>query len=817
MRGSELNKYGRMALGHRADMPERANWTRHFSARFFAHVLLLTTLIATVSACQGGNNDRGFVQREWSKSMRELGIVPVFPPREDLLVGDVYAYDFNPDDPKSQKIFETAWDDLDDGDKAIRSKMGMSPRLARWDVSAELSNEYKLSMAVPATPTEYNSILGNPAVVVAEEQLKSAKAGKAKAVAAKAAAKKVVDDAAKKLGEVTTKKKEADSKVTAAKKDLDDRLKKWLEDSQASEREAEIKEIEAQTAVDADPGAANIDELKRNLQKAKNDHKIATLNVEHAQAGLPSKGFAPKNVQDDLTALEGVLEITKTEQAEQGEKVKTETENHRVADAAFTENKPGLEKKITAAQGLVTQAENLVTAMKAATAKMLYPQPRDATYNIYDGSPLGVAGKRDDLQNARVNRLRLVAFPEFSTVSFSQSDLTSLIPIEAMNFGLNISATNVDRVSVNIPSAESYSLSVREIYTALLEGMQSTRQADLDIGMAAVLEGQALNLTKSAAGLERQADAAQTASDEAKIRCIAAADNDPKAKAACNAAGAQREAAILVLRNTAGQERDEAKTLSDKALLLTGAARAIIVADGHEVEADRLAEEDNTKKAEAQRIKAAEKRLEARQLRLAAGYTTGSSETSSSTTKKLLASLHDAALFQTGKAFGHTQLYGIGVALDSLEDEDTYYVRVATEVYYARALDVSLFTSSSFGARAQLAPATLSATPDGETRTPQTQFAVDGSATGSASGQAAIDNLVKRIGTTQEVPGGAVQFVGLTERSIGLRRVFDRPVAIGFRGITLRVFVNSGKIAGVVVSNTPITTFIKSDWAKNVT
>lgn len=32
----------------------------------------------------------GHVQREWSASMRELGVFPLYPPREDVFIGDVF-------------------------------------------------------------------------------------------------------------------------------------------------------------------------------------------------------------------------------------------------------------------------------------------------------------------------------------------------------------------------------------------------------------------------------------------------------------------------------------------------------------------------------------------------------------------------------------------------------------------------------------------------------------------------------------------------------------------------------------------------------
>src|SRR2546423_2929162 len=62
----------------------------------FRRTPLLVSLCATLSlaisaAVVGCRTPKGYAAREWSLAMREMQIVPVFPPREDVLVGDVYA------------------------------------------------------------------------------------------------------------------------------------------------------------------------------------------------------------------------------------------------------------------------------------------------------------------------------------------------------------------------------------------------------------------------------------------------------------------------------------------------------------------------------------------------------------------------------------------------------------------------------------------------------------------------------------------------------------------------------------------------------
>ncbi len=51
----------------------------------FFNITLLGLL--TLSSC---SIDKGFVARDWSENLRELNIQPIFPPREDVQVGDVY-------------------------------------------------------------------------------------------------------------------------------------------------------------------------------------------------------------------------------------------------------------------------------------------------------------------------------------------------------------------------------------------------------------------------------------------------------------------------------------------------------------------------------------------------------------------------------------------------------------------------------------------------------------------------------------------------------------------------------------------------------
>jgi hypothetical protein len=85
------------------------------------------------------NTPRGYVAKEWSSTMRELGIIPVFPPREDVQVGDVYLAPVSPD----EEI------------KAFKKKefLPLGLWLASLDLRNTISNFYSARSSFPTTPT----------------------------------------------------------------------------------------------------------------------------------------------------------------------------------------------------------------------------------------------------------------------------------------------------------------------------------------------------------------------------------------------------------------------------------------------------------------------------------------------------------------------------------------------------------------------------------------------------------------------------------------------------------------------------------------
>lgn len=104
------------------------------------------------------------------------------------------------------------------------------------------------------------------------------------------------------------------------------------------------------------------------------------------------------------------------------------------------------------------------------------------------------------------------------------------------------------------------------------------------------------------------------------------------------------------------------------------------------------------------------------------------------------------------------------------DPEKKRFLRVITEVYYARALDVEIGSNSVFGAAAKANLPVNSSNPQ--------------------------DDLTKRVSDLNtmlnslnagKTPGGSVSVIAASQSGVTLRRVWERPVAIGVRGVFVTV------------------------------
>lgn len=67
------------------------------TARLFAG----SALLAALAGCRPVDSESALLRSrdQWTRSIAQLGLVPVFPPREDVQVGDVYLFTYNPETP----------------------------------------------------------------------------------------------------------------------------------------------------------------------------------------------------------------------------------------------------------------------------------------------------------------------------------------------------------------------------------------------------------------------------------------------------------------------------------------------------------------------------------------------------------------------------------------------------------------------------------------------------------------------------------------------------------------------------------------------
>ncbi len=70
------------------------NITKYWIRQIVLPLLVLALTLGLLYGCSSFN--RGVVYKEWTRTMSELGIYPIFPPREDVQVGDVWVLPMHP-------------------------------------------------------------------------------------------------------------------------------------------------------------------------------------------------------------------------------------------------------------------------------------------------------------------------------------------------------------------------------------------------------------------------------------------------------------------------------------------------------------------------------------------------------------------------------------------------------------------------------------------------------------------------------------------------------------------------------------------------
>lgn len=112
---------------------------------FTLEVGALLVLVSCIISCAPapGTHDPGYVAKNWSMTVREFGIVPVFPPREDIQVGDVYGMPLPPDAEVQLRVSRSANGQF----------LPIPILLASIDLRNELKDFYARRISFPPTPT----------------------------------------------------------------------------------------------------------------------------------------------------------------------------------------------------------------------------------------------------------------------------------------------------------------------------------------------------------------------------------------------------------------------------------------------------------------------------------------------------------------------------------------------------------------------------------------------------------------------------------------------------------------------------------------
>lgn len=106
-------------------------------------IFFLLSFVFLTSGCATSPAPEGYVAKQWATAFRELQITPIFPPREDVQVGDIYVVPVAPED-----------------EDAIFEAKGYLPR-GMWvhtlDLNKQISAFYEQRASFPQTNIERES------------------------------------------------------------------------------------------------------------------------------------------------------------------------------------------------------------------------------------------------------------------------------------------------------------------------------------------------------------------------------------------------------------------------------------------------------------------------------------------------------------------------------------------------------------------------------------------------------------------------------------------------------------------------------------
>lgn len=138
--------------------------------------------------------------------------------------------------------------------------------------------------------------------------------------------------------------------------------------------------------------------------------------------------------------------------------------------------------------------------------------------------------------------------------------------------------------------------------------------------------------------------------------------------------------------------------------------------------------------------------------------------------------------------------YGTSGPTGGSFDPDYIWIDVITEVFYARELDISIQRREASGVRVRVTKTVTTTAATGETSTETTEY--DEPDSSLVAGETAVDRADAMNKKLREVDslkgtGGSLTFLAVTHSGVAMKRIFERPVAVGWRGVTLKVRARS--------------------------
>lgn len=138
------------------------------------------------------------------------------------------------------------------------------------------------------------------------------------------------------------------------------------------------------------------------------------------------------------------------------------------------------------------------------------------------------------------------------------------------------------------------------------------------------------------------------------------------------------------------------------------------------------------------------------------------------------------------------------IAIRLAGNADEAYLHIITEVFYARAIDISLHRSVTRAGGLRVKPA-VPAVSDGSSSTEGNRVANAAGNSPEERANAAYSALDGRLAET--IPGGSLKVVGSGDWGATMRRTYERPIAIGYRGVALQL-KSDGSVTSLGPSNT---------------